>query len=285
MLSSASLKSVSRLQQRVQREATGYYCGYTFKGQVVGRKYILQASKSLDYMEDGLEDKSEGQRMHRMTNRLFTDMQHRCVARPAAEEWNLGAFAHEQDVTNAEFMRTFRSVDFPGGQLVKRLEDEMTRKAERSVSKLLAAPQEGKEKDAESILVKHLPDLYGFRGFLPDCKDVYYLNPWEFLMLWEVRQLPRPTTIAKTAGSSSATKMPPALTVPSKGQTGCDTVHMVSHVHIRVYVNSFSFEKHRNQLLHDRPPHIELLPILYSPTHQTNIQTVFSKSNKAASDK
>ena len=126
MLGSLDVKKISRLMQRVQRETTGYYCGYTFKGQIVGRKYLLQASKSLDYMEDGLKDKSEGQRMHRVTNRLLVDMQHRCIARPAAEEWNLATFAHDQDVTNAEFMRTFMSVAYPGGQLLKRLEDEMS---------------------------------------------------------------------------------------------------------------------------------------------------------------
>merc|ERR1712023_167399 len=71
MLSQVSTKMVARIAQRVQREATGYYCGYTFKGQVIGRKYTLQASRAYDYMEPELADKTEGQRMHRMTNKLF----------------------------------------------------------------------------------------------------------------------------------------------------------------------------------------------------------------------
>ena len=116
LMQTMDLRKISKLQQRVQREATGYYCGYTFKGQVVGRKYLLQASRAYDYMEPELADKTEGQRMHRMTNKLFVDMQHRCVARPAAEEWTLAAYQHQQDVTNSEFIRTFRSVQFPGGQ-------------------------------------------------------------------------------------------------------------------------------------------------------------------------
>ena len=37
MLSQVNIKTVAKLAQRVQREATGYYCGYTFKGQVTGR--------------------------------------------------------------------------------------------------------------------------------------------------------------------------------------------------------------------------------------------------------
>ena len=122
MLENISHKVVSRLAQRVQREATGYYCGYTFKGQSIGKKYLLKASQSLDYMTPELECKSAAQRMRRVSNRMFTDMMHRCTARPAAEEWKLATYAHDQDVTNAEFVRTFMSVVFPGGQLVQRLE-------------------------------------------------------------------------------------------------------------------------------------------------------------------
>ena len=110
-----------------------YYCGYTFKGQTVGRKYLLLASKSYDYMEPGLESKTDGQRRHRVLNRLFTDMHHRCCARTAAEEVNLAANSHDQDVCNAEYSRTCEHVDFPGGQFVKLLEHEEARSKERKM--------------------------------------------------------------------------------------------------------------------------------------------------------
>ena len=42
------MKTVSKIAQRVQRESTGYYCGYTFKRQAIGRKYLLKAAQSLD---------------------------------------------------------------------------------------------------------------------------------------------------------------------------------------------------------------------------------------------
>ena len=58
MLDKLSLKTVSKIAQRVQRECTGYYCGYTFKGQVIGRKYLLKAARSLDYLTDTLEKKT-----------------------------------------------------------------------------------------------------------------------------------------------------------------------------------------------------------------------------------
>ena len=52
------MKRVSKLAQRVQRECTGYFCGYTFKGQPVGRKYLRLAAESSNYLEDILKDKS-----------------------------------------------------------------------------------------------------------------------------------------------------------------------------------------------------------------------------------
>ena len=122
-----SLKSVSRLAQRVQREATGYYCGYTFKGQTIGRRLVLLASKSLNFVEPDLAEKTQTQQWRRVVNRVFTDVFHRCTSRPAAEEYNLVAFASEQDVTNAEFIRTFSNRDFYGGALLRRLQLEIQR--------------------------------------------------------------------------------------------------------------------------------------------------------------
>jgi len=69
MIQKLTAKKLAKIAQRVQRESTGYYCGYTFKGQAIGKKYLLQATKSLDYMTSTLEDKTQAQRMHRITNR------------------------------------------------------------------------------------------------------------------------------------------------------------------------------------------------------------------------
>jgi hypothetical protein len=183
-----------------------YYCGYTFKGQVVGRKFLLQASRSLDYMEPQLAHKSDGQRWHRIANRLLVDFQHRCISRPAAEEWNLAVNHHDQDVTNAEMNRTFRSVSFPGGQCVKRLEEEMNRQAKRVATKLLPTPRSKTVTPAkeDAMVLKYYPELYGFRGPLATHEAVYYLNMWEFLMLWEVRRLPKPTKKGKLSDNEAS---------------------------------------------------------------------------------
>ena len=182
-------KVLTRLIQRVQREVTGYYCGYTFKGQCIGRKHMKRASTSLDYVTADLAQKSAGQRMHYVTNRMFRDMHHTCAARPAPEEYNLSAYWDERDVTNAEFQRTYMSISFPGGQLVQRLEDEMHRRKERVVVKLMPKKKNiTDEEHGENLVIKHMPDLYGYRGCLPSYKDVYYLSAWEFMTLWEIKR-------------------------------------------------------------------------------------------------
>ena len=190
-----TVKQVSKLAQRIQLEATGYYCGYTFKGQPTGRKYIAAAAKSLDYLTTGLEDKTEGQKLHRATHRLMIDMQHRCMTRPAAEEWNLATYWHDQDMTSADYLRTYMNVSFPGGQLVRRLDDEMRRTSERVVLKVMPVVSKGtgKDDDDDDVVVKHFTDLYGYRGSLVHNEPVFYLNPWGFLMLWEIVRLPPPS--------------------------------------------------------------------------------------------
>ena len=114
MSSARDAKVISKLAQRTQRQCTGYYCGYTFKPQPVGRKFTQLAAQSLNYLGEKLKDKTAGQRWHRLTHRILIDQQHRCCRRTAPEEWNLAINYHEQDVTSAEFVRTYRSVVFNG---------------------------------------------------------------------------------------------------------------------------------------------------------------------------
>ena len=59
------------------------------------------------------------------------------MRRTAPEEWNLSANFQEQDPTCAEFLRTYRSVEFPGGQLIRRLESEQQAQPMRETWKFL----------------------------------------------------------------------------------------------------------------------------------------------------
>ena len=173
------IKVASRIAQRSQRNCTAYYCGYTFKGQPTGKKCLRGLAESLNYLTAGMKDKAPGQQWHRITHRVLTDLQHRVTRRTAPEEWNLAANSHAHDPTAAEFVRTYRSADFKGGQLLRRLEFEMTHAAAREVLKSLPVPS---DKGAEQWL-QHFDDLYGYRG---QHESVFWLSPWEFLALWEV---------------------------------------------------------------------------------------------------
>jgi hypothetical protein len=182
------LKILAKIAQRAQREATGYYCGYTFKAQPVGAKYLRAAAESLNYMDVGLKDKTAGQQWHVATHRILTEFQYRCTSRTAPEEVNLCSGWHDQDPTNAEFVRTYMSTDFPGQNLLVRLEKvEKEVRAADEIRKVV--PTNAKAGAGPHSELKHFPDHYGFRG--PD-PLVRSLNPWEFLMLWEVKSLPEP---------------------------------------------------------------------------------------------
>ena len=119
------MKVTCKLAQRAQREATGYYCGYTFKRQACGKFVMRATAESLNYVELGLKDKSAGRQWYRTCNKLITDWNHRCTMRTAPEEFNLSANLHDQDPTNAEFFRSYRTQTFPGRRFVTLLESEM----------------------------------------------------------------------------------------------------------------------------------------------------------------
>lgn len=186
--SQESTKQISKLAQRAQREATGYYTAYVYKRQPVGTKYLRSIGETLNYLQTGLQDKTPGQQWHRITHRVLTDLQHRMVARTAPEEWNLASRWHDHDPTTAEFNRTYMSDDFPGGQLLRCLESEEKRLDQQTWQKVVPKAH-GRSSGPEDLL-RHFPDFYGYRGNHP---SVYYLSAWEFAMLWEVLPLPKPS--------------------------------------------------------------------------------------------
>ena len=104
---------------------TGYFCGYSFKVQKVGRKFLQVVANTLNYMEDSLSTKNLGLKWRRMTHRIYSDQHHRCVRRTAPEEWNLAEGMSHHDVLQAEFVRTFPSTDFPGRDLLTRFDSEV----------------------------------------------------------------------------------------------------------------------------------------------------------------
>ena len=169
-----------KIAQRAQREATGYYCGYTFKRQPVGKHELKASAQSLNYARAGLGDKKPGRQFHRVSNRMVVDLQHRCMLRTAPEEFNLAANFDPHDVMAAEFKRTFNKIEFYGGKLLKLYDAE--RAAADAPAHLRALPVRRGDVSGAALVQYNFEDVYGYRG-----RDVrvYYLNPWEFLMYWE----------------------------------------------------------------------------------------------------
>ena len=213
-----NLKVTSKLAQRAQREATGYYCGYTSKRQPAGQFELKATAQCLDYVGSGLADKRVGQQWHRITQRTLSDLQHKCALRPATEEVNLSANLHEQDVTNAEFLRTFRSAVLPGAAYIKALEQEEARQEDRYFMKVL--PVRKADVGANRILVQPQAELYGYRG--PDPR-VHYLSPWEFIMFWEVESL-RPPASSGHVSKTRWTSDPPTEEMKRERRPGKDYV-------------------------------------------------------------
>ena len=170
------LKRVCKLAQRAQREATGYFCGYTCKRQPVGRFELREILKLMNFVEAGLVGRKAGAQMNRARSKMVSDLHHRSMIRVAPEEFNLAANHHPHDVGNAEFIRTYMNVDFHGGKLSQRLEAEknVVCRTRRYILPTLPGATDKKE-----IHVKLFDDFYGYRGKDP---RVYYLSPWEFIM-------------------------------------------------------------------------------------------------------
>ena len=150
----------------------------------MGQFEAKATAECLNYMSAGLADKRPGQQWHRISHRVLHDMQHRFMVRPATEDFNLAVHHNDHDVTNAEFIRTYRSCDFAGKALVRRWELETGGRQEMTLPKVL--PVQRGPVGSRELTVEHFDELYGFRG---TSGRLYYLSAWEFVMLWEVKSL------------------------------------------------------------------------------------------------
>ena len=110
-----SLASMIAASQRAQRNTTGYYTGYIQKRQPVGKFELRQATQNLRYLPKTIENRSNPQQYHHVANRTLGDLEYRGHVRPATEETNLAANHNKDDVTFAEFLRTFTTAPFYGG--------------------------------------------------------------------------------------------------------------------------------------------------------------------------
>ena len=89
---------------------------------------------------------------------------------------NLAGNMHRQDVTAAEFIRTFMTQSFVGCALLRRSKSEAEAQLQerRQVSKVPVRRSSIRQQSSFSVPFE---EVYGFRG---RDASLYYLSPWEF---------------------------------------------------------------------------------------------------------
>ena len=112
----------------------------------------------------------------------MVDFHHSTTARPATEEALLSMLVSDHNVMDAEFIRTYRSIDFPGYKLLQRQEVEAKNKSATRL-RMIPTPKKAGDEQLQFSLGKCFDDIYGFRPHDIRC---FYLSPWEFLMHWEL---------------------------------------------------------------------------------------------------
>ena len=187
-------KRLSLLAQRACTQMTGYFAGYISKRQPVGRYELRASCGNLARMMDTLPHQRHFSQYLRIVNRMFTDLETKGTLRTAPEVYNLAAHLNVRDPCDAEFVRTFESCVFAGGQLLYRYEWERKHCGrERTFVSLNApAPRKG---FATSVQCDSA-EAYGHRGY---DERVRYLSPWEFVMWWVVKPLLPPSAVSGAA--------------------------------------------------------------------------------------
>ncbi|CAE8629629.1 unnamed protein product, partial [Polarella glacialis] len=182
-----SVKKVCLIAQRALKQLTGYFAGYTCKRQPIGKYELQQSQQSLNFLQQKMQTESRGVQVSKVTNRMLSDLEGKGTLRTAAEEVNLAANMNENDVMDAEFIRTFRTQDFYGQRLLARLQLEQRRRDDQRQNAWL--PVRRVQKPGDNVLFYPYAEAYGFR---PQDNRVWYLSPWEFSMLWRAVQLHPP---------------------------------------------------------------------------------------------
>ena len=107
------------------------------------------------------------------------------VRRSGNEDMNLAMRADDEDYFNAEFVRTYKHANFPGYELLKRLEERSSKNRQWTVFKERVIPCVAQKVKEERLLVGHFCDFYGYR---PNLDTLLFLSPWEFCMYWEIKR-------------------------------------------------------------------------------------------------
>jgi hypothetical protein len=184
------MKKLCIIAQRAMKQMTGYFSGYISKKQKLGKFELKAASSALPFLLTKLQKlHTASAQLALVTNRLITTLEGKGILRSAPEAFNLCGKSLPKDELNAEFVRTFRTVNFCGSEYLQRLELVITKTtAKDTIAVRIPVPKSGKKQPARPL--QKDVDVYGYRG---SDRRVYYLSPWEFLTYWFAEPLQPPS--------------------------------------------------------------------------------------------
>ena len=106
----------AQMQQNAQ---AGYAADYQCKRCASSFNEVKEMKKGHHALADSISDKRISYIGHRHTTRILSDYYGRGVARSSQESTNLRAYANDNDVTNAETIKTTKNVNFPGAEALR----------------------------------------------------------------------------------------------------------------------------------------------------------------------
>ena len=175
--------------QATQAMIAGYFGGYAAKMQGVGRKQTQHMQLNLSRRAQTRAKDSREKAFRSSSQRLLKDLDGKGIIRTSVESLNLSKEADNPDVYAAECFRTFPTVTFPAGALLRREEIETGRnKSSTSVIATLHTVPRG-TKGPRLYTDAPFDLLYGFRGKKFDV-DLY--SPFEMLRFWQVERITLP---------------------------------------------------------------------------------------------
>ena len=110
--------------QAVMSTIAGYFGGYSSKMQPVGERETKQMREAAERKVEGEKTRGIESDFQKYVRRLVKDLEMKGTIRTSLESVNLSLFASHPDVLKAECIRTFPTVIFPAGLLLKREEIE-----------------------------------------------------------------------------------------------------------------------------------------------------------------
>ena len=180
-MSCVEVATVARIAQKAQRSQTltnGYFSGYMVKAQPIGKYELKKCVDKMHMLRERIANRSPKDQAVAVTRRMLTDLEMKGVLREAQTSTNLCVNLRPGDTLFQECIRTFRTVSFPGGAFMQRLQVELD--GVGGNLSLRVPPTRRPGLIARSGCAPKV-DAYGFRGKDP---RVRWLSPYEFDMYW-----------------------------------------------------------------------------------------------------